>query len=537
MSRHQDTRTTRLTRRKLLASAMAAGVGVTASPWASGLELGGGPRAFAAAAPRRGGTLKIAAVGEPLTLDPVTTTADLTAMIVLPIYEELFAFDANQRPQPYLISGYTVTTDGLTYTFTLRHGVTFHNGKPLGPDDVVASLNRWGKVSARGLSVYQNVASVSASGSDTVVMKFKMPYAPLLAFLAHPPGGAAIMPKEVADAAGTQPLKQFIGTGPYKFVEWAPDRYVHLARFDQFAPRAEPASGYGGRKDALADEIYFYPVTQVATRIAGVQSGTYDIADGINQDAYNDLVKDPRVDPGPFPGSFVLFFFNKKQGMMTNMKLRQAIAVALDMGAIQQATFGNPALYTVDASLYPKGNAWYTEAGADMYNVHNVDRARALAKEAGYTGQPIRWMTSQDYDYMFKSTVVAATQLQHAGFQVDMQVMDWASVLDHRNKPADWDMFVTSQSPAPDPSLIIVLNSAYPGWWDTPTKNALLSQFTSETDQAKRVQLWAKLQTLMYMEAPAAHPGGWSTLVLSRKGLPGFKPSYWIVPWNVQAVR
>jgi len=537
MRKHQNTRTGRVTRRKFLVSAAAAGIGATASPWLGRLGLGGDPRTFAAAALRRGGTLKIAEIGEPLTLDPSVTTADVTATIVLPVYEELFALNGSLRPQPHLVSAYTLSKDGATYTFTLRQGVTFHNGKTLGPDDVVASLNRWGKVSSRGQLVYQNVESVSASGSDTVVMKFKVSYAPLLAFLAHPPGGAAIMPKEVAETAGTQPLKQVIGTGPYKFVEWAPDRYVHLARFDQYAQRSEPANGYGGRKDALADEIYFYPVTQVATRIAGVQSGTYDIADGINQDAYNDLVKDPRVDPGPIPGSFLFFVFNNKQGAMTNMKLRQAVAVALDMGAIQHATFGNPALYSVDASVYPKGTAWYTEAGGGMYNVHSVDRAKALAKEAGYTGQPIRWLTTQDYDYMFKSTVVAATQLQRAGVQVDMQVMDFASIVDRRSKPAAWDVFVASQSPAADPSLINVFNSAYPGWWDTATKNALLSRFSSEIDQAKRVQLWAKLQALAYEEAPVVPLGGWSTLVLSRKGLPGFRPSYWIVPWNVQAVK
>jgi len=492
---------------------------------------------LAAVGLRRGGTLKIAEIGEPLTLDPSATTADLTTIIVLPIYEELFAFDASWRPQPMLVSGYTASKDGLTYTFTLRKNVSFHNGKTMGADDVVASLNRWGKVSPRGPAVYQNVDSVSASGSDTVVMKLKAPYAPLLAFLAFPNGGSAIMPKEIAEAAGTQPLRQFIGTGPYKFVEWAPDRYVHLARFDQYATRTEPGSGYAGRKDALADEIYYYPVSQTATRVAGVQSGTYDIADSINQDAYNDLVKDSRVDVGTIPGSFVCFFFNKKQGMMANVKMRQAVAVALDMGPILQATFGNPALYSVDTSIYPKGTAWYTEAGADMYNVHNVDRAKALAKEAGYAGQPIRWLTTQQYDYMFKSTVVAAAQLQHAGFQVDMQVMDWASVLDHRNKPADWDMFVTSHGFVPDPSLITVFNAAYPGWWDAPEKNALFSQFTAEVDQGKRAQLWAKLQALMYQEAAIVRPGGWASLMLSRKGLPGFRPSYWIVPWNVQAAK
>ncbi|HLJ59348.1 MAG TPA: ABC transporter substrate-binding protein [bacterium] len=535
MAKDGRSRTNRVTRRRFLQTVTAAGVGAAASRWFAGPGTGTGT-ASAAQAMRRGGTLKIAEIGEPLTLDTTATTADLTSTITLPVFEELFAFDSNWRIQPGLAAGSTVSKDGLTYTFTLRSGVPFHNGKTMTADDVVASLNRWGKVSPRGPSVYQHVDSVTGAG-NTVTMKLKEPFAPLLAFLALPNGAAAIMPKEIADAAGTQPIKQLVGTGPYKFVEWAPDRYVHLARFDQYAARTEPQNGYAGRRDAVADEIFFYPVSQVATRIAGVQSGDYDIADGINQDAYTQLAKDARVDVGIIPGSFLTFFFNKKQGMMANEKLRQAVAVAMDMQPILQATFGNPALYSVDASIYPKGTVWYTEAGAPLYNVHNVDQAKQLAKEAGYSGQPIRWLTTQQYDYMFKSTVVAAAQLQQAGFKIDMQVMDWASVLDHRNKPADYDIFVTSHGFVPDPALITVFSSAYPGWWDTPTKNTLFSQFTAEPDAKKRVQLWAKLQTLMYQEAPIVRPGAFNLLQLNRKGLPGFRASYWIVPWNVQAAK
>jgi peptide/nickel transport system substrate-binding protein len=492
----------------------------------------------AAAAMRRGGTLRIAEIGEPLTLDTVATTADLTSEITLPVFEELFIFDANWRIQPLLAASYTVSQDALTYTLTLRKNVPFHNGRDMTADDVVASLNRWGRVSPRGPSVYQHVDSVQASGADTVVLKLKQPYAPLLAFLALPNGAAAIMPHEIVEAAGTSPLKQFVGTGPYRFVEWAPDRYVKLARFDHYAARTEPASGYAGRRDALADEIFYYPVSQVATRIAGVQSGDYDIGIGINQDAYTSLTKDPRVVAEIIrPGSFLTFFFNKKQGVMANEKLREAVLVALDMQPIMSATFGNPDLYSIYPSVYPKGTPWYTTAGSEWYNVHNVARAKELAKEAGYSGQPIRWLTTQQYDYMFKSTVVAASQLQHAGFTVDLQVLEWAGVLDHRSKPADYDMFTTSHGFVPDPALITVFSSAYPGWWDTTTKNTLMNEFTREVGQSARVKTWAELQSLMYKEAPIVRPGEFYGVVLRSRALNTFRASYWVVPWNVSAVK
>jgi len=279
-------------------------------------------------------------------------------------------------------------------------------------------------------------------------------------------------------------------------------------------------------------------VSQVATRIAGVQSGDYDVADGINQDAYAQLKSDSRVVPEIIrPGSFLTFFFNKKQGIMANEKLRQAVAVALDMRPIMQATFGNPDLYSLGVSVYPKGTPWYTTAGEEMYNVHNIARAKQLMKEAGYSGEPVRWLTTMQYDYMFKSTTVAASQLQLAGFKVDMQVLEWAGVLDHRSKPADYDLFTTSHGFVPDPALITVFNSAYPGWWDTPEKNRLFDQFNSTADLQTRARLWAKLQSLMYNAAPIVRPGEFFNVVLRSRALEGFHASYWFILWNVPAVK
>lgn len=491
------------------------------------------------AAPRRGGTLRIAEIGEPLTMDTAATTATQTSIETQAIFEELFAFDANFKIQPMLAESYTASKDGLTYTFVLRKNVPFHNGKEMTADDVVASLNRWGKVSPRGSSVYKNVESVTAKDKSTVVMKLKESFAPLLAFLALPNGAAAIMPKEIIDATGTGPLKQYIGTGPYKFAEWVPDRHVKLARFDNYAARSEAPSGAAGKREALADEIYFYPVSQISTRVAGVQSGDYDVADQTPpQDAYQELKKDPRVVVEPIkPGDFLTFFFNKKQGLMTNEKLRQAVEVALDMQPIMKATFGDPTLFSLGPSIYPAGTPWYTTAGQELYNVHDPAKARQLMKEAGYNGEPVRWLVTQQYDFMFKSTVVASAQLQHVGFKVDMQVLEWAGVLDHRSKPADYDLFTTSHGFVPDPALITVFNPTYPGWWDSPEKNKAFDEFNQTADPTARVRTWAKLQALVYKQAPLVRPGEYYGLVMRTKALSTFHASYFGIFWNVQPTR
>jgi peptide/nickel transport system substrate-binding protein len=519
-----------LTRRRLLAGALAAGAAAVAG--------GTGEAAPPSPGLRRGGVLRVAEIGEPLTLDTVATTADLTSVMTMPVFEELFAIDGHARIQPHLAAGVTVSRDGLLYTITLRKDVPFHDGRAMTAGDVVASLNRWGRVSPRGTAVYKGVESVASRGTDAVEVRLKTPFAPLLAFLAYPNGAAAIMPRDIVEATGAGTLRQFVGTGPYRFAEWLPDRHVRLARFDGYAARAEAPSGYAGRREALADEIYFYPVGQVATRIAGVQSGDYDLADGINLDAYAQLKKDPRVVPElVMPGAILTFFFNKKQGVMANQKLRQAVLAALDMRPIMQATFGNPELYSLGPSYYPPGTPWYTTAGGAAYDAHDLPRARQLMKEAGYDGQPVRWLTTMQYDYMFKSTVVAVSQLQRAGFKMDMQVLEWASVLDHRAKPADWDMFTTSGGFPPDPAMQTFLSDTYPGWWDSADKNRLFEAFTQTTDPRARAALWARIQSRIYTEVPLIRPGDFANLVLRARSVQGFHPAFWIVVWNVSPGR
>jgi peptide/nickel transport system substrate-binding protein len=265
------------------------------------------------------------------------------------------------------------------------------------------------------------------------------------------------------------------------------------------------------------------------------------MADQINLDAYAVLKKDPRVVPALSPSGTLLFFHNEKQGVMANQKLRQAVELALDMQPIMQATFGNPDLYALDPAYFPRGNDWHTTAGQQWYNVHDAARAAQLMKEAGYTGQPVRWLTTQQYDWAFKSTVVATSQLQHVGFDVDMQVIDWASLLARRARPSEWDMFTTAAGCPPDPSMLPFMQATYPGWWDTPAKAQLLSKFVSASDKRQRQQLWADLQAQIYVDVPCIRAGNFATFTLCSKAVRGFRSgfqlTYWPILWNVQVVK
>src|SRR5712691_11120953 len=303
--------------------------------------------------PRFGGVLKVAMIGEPPSLDPHRTMAIITQQIMRHVFETLYTIDKDWSPIPHLAEGHTVTDGGRQYTITLRKSVKFHNGKEMTAADVVASLNRWGRISGPGKALWKSVEAVAAKGPYEVVIHLKEPSGVLLSALALAAGGAAIYPKEVVDATGDGQLKQFIGTGPFRFVEHKPDRHVRLARFKEYAARSEPPNGLGGKRIAYLDELFFIPVPDIAVRLAGVESGSYHYSQAIKQDQYDRILTMRSVEPRIMsPSLWAMAILNHKQGLMTSKKLRQAFQAALDMTPLMAAAASHPLFYRLDTGLY-----------------------------------------------------------------------------------------------------------------------------------------------------------------------------------------
>src|SRR5688572_8636224 len=220
--------------------------------------------------------LNLAMIGEPPTLDVQSTPADLVCIIMQHVYETLYTFDAKSNLVPMLAEGMPkVSADGKVYSIALRPGVKLHSGRDLDAEDVVASIKRWMEVSPRGKSVNAQVESLVAKGPLALEIALKNAYAPLLAQLAMPSGMAAIMAKETL----VQPLKEYSGTGPYRFKERRPDQYVLLTRFDGYSARKEAPSGYGGKRTATMEELRFVPVPSApSTRVLAL-AGQFHYAD------------------------------------------------------------------------------------------------------------------------------------------------------------------------------------------------------------------------------------------------------------------
>ena len=492
------------------------------------------PAATAQEQPRTGGVLKAGMIGEAPTLDLHATTAVITQQITWHMYETLYTYDKNMSPIPMLAEGHVVGDNGRRYTITLRKGVRFHNGKEMTSADVVPSLQHWAKLSTTGKAIWKNVEALEAKDPSTVVIYLKEPSGSLLFALGSPNNGGAIYPKEVVAAAGDGQVKEYIGTGPYRFVEHKPDRHVKLARFKEYSARSEPPNGYGGKRTAYIDEIYFIPVPEASVRLAGAETGEYTFAQSIRQDQFDRIKGQPALEAQIVkPYGWITAVPNHKEGVMANRKVRQAFQAVLDMEPIMSAGIGNKAFYRLDGALfYPEQTLFHSQGGVTGYNQKNKAKARQLLKEAGYSGQPVRWITTKEYEWMYNTALMSSQQMEDVGFKVDLQVLDWATLVQRRGKPELFDIFSTGFTLNPDPAIATAVQCNWPGSWCLEDKDKLLAEMARETDPKKRRAMIEKLQGFFYDDVGRIKFGDYFDLWVTRKDVRGFKPGPYLYFWN-----
>ncbi len=482
--------------------------------------------ASTAGAQTKGGILRVGNLGEPPALDAHWTTASITETLTNHIYEGLYSLDGSNRPIPMLAEGHTVSKDGLVYTFKLRQGVKFHNGKEMTAEDVVASLGRWGKQSVYGKALFAQVSEFKALDKYTVEMRLKEKSAIVLISLAVPNNFGAIYPKEIAEKFAPEiKVTEYVGTGPFKLAEWKPDQYIRMVRFDEYKSRSEKPNGYGGGKTAYVDEIRWVPVPEVATRVAQVETGELDFADDLNLDAYDRLKRNSSLHPIiSKPYYWLVAVFNKKEGLMTNQKLRQAWQAAIDIEPIMKNVAGGKAeFYRMDSSLAPvEITAWHTKLSGLPWNERNKDKAKRLLQEAGYKKEPIRFMTTQEYKWMYDFALLTKQQLEDVGFNIDLQVVDWATLVKRRNNSKEYDVFTTGMGAFYDPTHHIYLTSAWPGWTTDEDILRLQAEMARETDPKKRMALWEQQTRQFYEKVPVIRYGDLFGLRASRNTVKGF---------------
>jgi peptide/nickel transport system substrate-binding protein len=506
--------------------ATAAKAGVTAAPAAA-----------SAAELKKGGSLKVAILGEPPALDIMFTTATVTRNLGWHMFETLYAPNSKMEPQPFLAEKGDVSTDAKTWTFSLRKGIQFHNGKEMKSADVVASLKRWGTMAARGQVIAKRLESITAKDDYTVVMSFKEPTgATLLSFLAE--GSSFVIPADIAEKFPKDKLSEYVGTGPFQFVDHQPDRFVKMKRFDKYQPLDKPADFASGNRVAYVDEISFIPVPEGTVRADGVATGEYHFADDLNPDQV-DSVKGQSSAVTPvivMPYYWLVYHFNKKEGLFAGpngLKLRQAVLASLNMETLAKAGVGPQEFWRLGPDISAREVAWHNaDAGVDVYNKPNPDKAKALLKEAGYDGTPIRWMSTKEYFYNYNSSLPAKQQLEANGLKIDLQVMDWATLVKRRSDSKEYDVFVTGHESFNHPILQPYLASSWPGFWENAERDQIVSSMFTEPDPAKVVDLVKKLQDLQWREVPCIKVCEYGKLQSASKKIQGYQPKTDAFFWN-----
>lgn len=394
------------------------------------------------ACPKKGGNLVFAQEAKVNSLDQHTSSTISTRNIAMNMFESLMTRDESMAPMPELAESVTEAPDGMMYTFKLRQGVKFHNGKEMTTEDVVASFDRYAKVGI-DRSILDVVEKWEAPDKYTFILKMKKAQPTFLENLSSFSVPIVIIPKENADAPAMQ-LKP-VGTGPWEFVEFVADSHVKLKRFEGYKPdtRYKDLDGFGGYKVACLDTVTFRIVTEAGARVAGLETGEFQGAEDVPAKAQARLKSNKDVTLKPLENFWVQVAApNLSQAPTDNLKVRQAIQAALDMEEIMDAA--TDGAYRLNPGLQWPGQAFYTDIAKHTYNQKNKDKAKKLLAEGGYKGEKVILLTNKDYNNMYTAALVMSEQLKAAGINAELKVLDWpATVQMQQNSAEGWNFFFT----------------------------------------------------------------------------------------------
>ncbi|SOC40892.1 ABC transporter substrate-binding protein [Ureibacillus acetophenoni] len=387
---------------------------------------------------QEGGVLNVAISSEPPTLDVHINGSSVLKDVGRNIYENLVTFDESGNIVPDLAESFEVSEDGLTYSFKLREGIKFHNGKELTADDVVASLNRWIKLSSPGKTNFQGSEFVKVDDYN-VELHIPSPNINTPALLADPIPAAAIYPKEVVESAEDTGVKEYIGTGPFKLKEWKQNQSITVERFEDYS-----SEGRGIAKEPKLDEIVFSFITDESTRISGLSTGQFHVSN-ISSDNVQQIEGLPDVSTELSPGGFMGLFYNNLEGISTDLNFRKAVNAALNMDDILIASYGNPEFYELTSSIVnPQYPNYYSEAGKEEYNQNDPEKAKEYLAQSNYNGEEIILLTSRDNQDQYNSAVVIQQQLEAIGIKTKLEVYDWATFQEKWADPAAWDILTVA---------------------------------------------------------------------------------------------
>ncbi|HEX4928851.1 MAG TPA: ABC transporter substrate-binding protein [Burkholderiales bacterium] len=518
--------------------------------FAAGLVLAAGVAAGSAAF-AQGKVLRFIPEADLRILDPIWTTAYVTRNHGYMVYDVLFATDANFHIQPQMVDKWEASKDGLTYTFTLRDGLKFHDGQPVRSADCIASIERWAKRDVFGQKLAEMTASWSAVNDKTFRLKLKKPFPYVLDALGKPSSNVPfIMPERIAKTDAFTQITDPTGSGPFKMVksEWVPGSKVVYVKNTDYVPRKEPPSWGAGGKVAKVDRVEWIYIPDSATAAAALNNGEVDWWQQLPPDlipvlAKNKSIKVDNTDP---LGSIGVLRFNHLQPPFNNVKMRQAVLAVLDQKDYAIAIAGDPKSGKPCASFFTCGTPLANNAGSQaLSGKRDFDKAKALVKEAGYKGEKIVLMDATDQPIVHSQALVTQELLRKIGLNVELAAMDWGTLVTRRSskepiEKGGWSVFHTwfvgpdITSPALNSPLRGNGDKAWFGWPNDPKLEQLRDEWFAAATPAEQKKLAEEMQKRAFETVPYIPTAQFIIPTAYRTNLSGVIVSPVTFLWNVE---
>ncbi len=481
-------------------------------------------------------------------LDPVMGTPYMFRNYGYMVYDTLLALDANDKVQPQMASWKT-SSDGKTYTFTLRDGLKWHDGKPVTADDCVASVQRWMKYDKLGALMAAEMSELKVTGDKSFEMTFKSPTDVALRALSKPSGVPPLMmPKWVIDAAGAQPITASIGSGPFKFVasEYKPGVQAVFEKNPDYVPRSEPASGLAGGKVVKVDRVRWVVMPDAMTAVNALQNGEIDMVEMLPHDMLPLVEQNPALNVITFKKQAFqnLVRLNFTQPPFNNKKIRQAALLALGQKAVLEAQSGNPKLFRTCAAVCGCDGPFASNYGADRLIEPQPKLAKALLAEAKYDNTPVVVLQVPESAVSAPIITVVAEQLKAGGFNVQVVNLDTGAWIARRASKAaptagGWSLLATANvlpevnNPIGFAPAAANGNNAYFGWPDLPQVEDLRLKMVRSADPGLNKKLAEELQQQIIDEVIYIPMGEFNSVIAKRKALNNFLDASVPVFWNL----
>jgi len=482
-------------------------------------------------------------------LDPVNTTAYITRNHGYFIYDTLFSIDDSFAPQPQMVDTWAVSADGLTYSFTLREGLAFHNGAPVTAEDCIASIQRWAQRDAIGKRMAKHVEAMTATGATSFEITLSSKFGALIDGFAKPSSlPLFIMPANIAATPASEQIKTYIGSGPFKFVadDFQPGVRAVYEKNADYVPRVEPASGLAGGKVVKVDRVEYLSFPDSQTVVNALKQGEVDMVESVTPDMAKQLADDKDVVIAATAAKFVpVVRFNWLQPPFNDPKARQAVLYGLSQYDFMAAQIGDEKYYQICGAMFGCGTQLETEVGAvQTAEYPDLKKAKELLAQSNYKGEKVIVLQPTDLPTLSAIPPLMVQVLQQIGFNAEAAPMDWASYLQRRNSQApvadggwsvafgSWNM-LDLVSPISNLNLDTAGAEGYAGWSSDPVMAELKDAFAAAESVAEKKQLAEEIQKRAYELVFAIPLGTWSRTAAWGQNIHGRINAPVSIYWNV----